>query len=676
MASLLQHLCLLLPFLPLSIFAQNNQNISQGSYFPAKHDTTSWVSSPSDISQNIWTSLLEPTDTILPTQVPALNDKLRSRLTDIDFSIGRFLFQLLGGSNLVLRTISLNSEYGYEYYYSSGTDGSGYQLVFNQSGYIYIKLRNQSSVSLTQQTNMVSYRGFYHWATLDSDVVFRQYIYPKEYPNNGGWKQAWSVMLSLPPDICNSGVVTIGSRICGFNSYCELDEDQRPVCKCPDEYSYLDQKYTIDGCKQDFAPQSCESGGLDAEKQFELKEMPNTNWLEGDYECLSPVNEDKCREQCINDCLCDVAIFGGTECWKKKIPLSNGRRGSEIGGKVLIKVAKSNRSLIPSPFPLDVTQRERDQLTKILIGSLLLGSSLFLNFLFLSAISVAVFFLYNRRALKHNPESSSFGMNLRSFTYKELEQVIDGFKNALGSGAFGIVYKGVLASDARNFVAVKKLNKVEKEGVEEFKTEVMAISQTHHRNLVHLIGFCDEGPHRLLVYEFMSNGSLASFIFGSPKPDWHQRKQIVLGIARGITLAKLLKADQTQTNTSIRGTKGYVAPEWFKKMAITAKVDVYSFGVMLLEIICCRKHLESVPENREVAILVEWAWDCYNERRLDLLVENGQDALSDARRLERFVMLAFWCIQDDPSLRPTMKTVTQMLEGATEVAVPSDPFLH
>ncbi|XXG56645.1 hypothetical protein AAC387_Pa03g4006 [Persea americana] len=151
----------------------------------------------------------------------------------------------------------------------------------------------------------------------------------------------------------------------------------------------------------------------------------------------------------------------------------------------------------------------------------------------------------------------------------------------------------------------------------------------------------------------MSNGSLASFIFGSPKPDWHQRKQIVLGIARGVMylheecstqiihcdikpqnillddsytarisdfgLAKLLKADPTRTNSSIRGTKGYVAPEWFKKMAITAKVDVYSFGVMLLEIIYCRKHLESVPENREDAILVDWAWDCYNERRLDLL---------------------------------------------------------
>ena len=108
------------------------------------------------------------------------------------------MFRLFSNGDLVLRTISLNSESEYGDYYSSRTDGSGHQLVFNQSGYIYLKLRNESSFSLTQPTNMVSYGGFYHRATLDSDGVFRQYIYPKEYPNNGGWKQAWSVMYVVP----------------------------------------------------------------------------------------------------------------------------------------------------------------------------------------------------------------------------------------------------------------------------------------------------------------------------------------------------------------------------------------------------------------------------------------------------------------------------------------------
>ena len=135
------------------------------------------------------------------------------------------------------------------------------------------------------------------------------------------------------------------------------------------------------------------------------------------------------------------------------------------------------------------------------------------------------------------------------------------------------------------------------------------VSMTHHRNLVRLIGFCDEGPHKLLVYEFMSNGTLASFLFGCSKPDWKLRTQMAFGIARGLMylyeecstqiiysdvkpqnvllddsltarisdfgLAKLLMSNQSRTLTTIRGTKGYVAPEWFRSEPITAKLDVY-----------------------------------------------------------------------------------------------------
>ena len=149
---------------------------------------------------------------------------------------------------------------------------------------------------------------------------------------------------------------------------------------------------------------------------------------------------------------------------------------------------------------------------------------------------------------------------------------------------------------------------------------------THHKNLVRLIGFCDEGPHKLLVYEFMCNGTLASFLFGSSMPEQTIRTQMAFGIARGLMylheecstqiihcyikpqnvllddsftarisdfgLAKLLTSDQTQTLTAIRDMTGYVAPEWFRNQPITAKVDIYSYGVMLLEIISCRKCID------------------------------------------------------------------------------------
>ena len=295
------------------------------------------------------------------------------------------------------------------------------------------------------------------------------------------------------------------------------------------------------------------------------------------------------------------------------------------------------------------------------------------------------------------------GRNLQIFTYNKLEEATNGFKDQLGRGPFGTVYKGVLNHENGNFIAVKKLDKVVKEGEQEFETEVKAIGRTNHKNLVQLLGFCNEGQNRLLVYEFMSNCSLATFLFGNSRPNWYKRILIVLGTAKGLLylheecsiqdihgdinpqnillddsltarisdfgLAKLLKMDQTGTTTGVMGTKGYAAPEWFKKVPITFKVDVYSFGIVLLELIFCRKNFEPEVEDEKQMVLGEWAYDCYKEGKLDLLVGNDQEALDDMKRLEKFVMVAFWCTQEDPSQRPTMKTVMEMLEGATEVPV-------
>ena len=277
----------------------------------------------------------------------------------------------------------------------------------------------------------------------------------------------------------------------------------------------------------------------------------------------------------------------------------------------------------------------------------------------------------------------------------------------MGKGAFAKVYKGVLGFEDRKLIAVKRLNNMVREGDLEFNAEVSAIGRTNHRNLVQLLGFCNEGQHRLLVYEFMSNGSLASFLFGGSQPNWYQRIQIALGTARGLFylheecstqiihcdikpqnillddsfaarisdfgLAKLLKKDQTRTTTGIRGTKGYVAPEWFRKIPVTVKVDVYSFGILLLELVCCRKHFEAEEQDEKLMILADWAYDCYTDRKLDLLVENDEEAIHDLKTVKKYVMIAIWCIQEDPLLRPTMKKVVQMMEGAVEVSVPPNP---
>ncbi|XP_040361300.1 G-type lectin S-receptor-like serine/threonine-protein kinase LECRK3 [Rosa chinensis] len=297
-------------------------------------------------------------------------------------------------------------------------------------------------------------------------------------------------------------------------------------------------------------------------------------------------------------------------------------------------------------------------------------------------------------------------MNLKCFTFMELKEATNGFKEVLGCGAFATVFKGVLASDNGKFIAVKRLNTVVKENDLEFKAEVSAIGGTNHRNLVQLLGFCNEGQHQLLVYEYISNGSLATFLFGESRPIWNTRKKIALRTARGLLylheecssqiihcdikpqnillddsftariadfgVAKLLKSDQTRTTTRIRGTKGYVAPEWFKSLPVTVKVDVYSYSMVLLEIVCCRKNYEPEAPAEDQMILADWAYDCYKQKKLHLLWQNvGDDQEIDGiEKLEKYLMIAFWCIQEDPSARPTIKKVTQMLEGTVEVSVP------
>jgi len=209
----------------------------------------------------------------------------------------------------------------------------------------------------------------------------------------------------------------------------------------------------------------------------------------------------------------------------------------------------------------------------------------------------------------------------------------------VGRGAFGTVYKGALGSEDKNFVAVKVLATRTGESEKEFEREVSAIGQTNHKNLVQLLGFCNEGQHRLLVYEFMSNGTLADFLFGISRPSWYKRTEIACDVARGLSylnqdctrhiihcdikpqnilldgsltakisdlgLAKLLMANQTRTTTGVRGTRGYLAPEWFRNMPISSKVDVYSFGILLVELICCRKNYKPEAEIEAQIVLVD-----------------------------------------------------------------------
>jgi hypothetical protein len=674
--------------------------VGTGVAYAAMLDSGNFVLASQD-SGFLWESFDHPTDTILPTMTMNRGSKLVAHYSERNYSNGRFHFTLKMGGNLSLETRFFPLEFSSTGYWSSETEGSGFLVVFNQSGSIYLTARN-GSILKTISSNAGPSQDFYQRAVMEYDGVFTHYVYPKGGTNTSNarsWPKAWSSLFRIPPNVCTI-TEEIGSGACGFNSYCKLRDNQRPECLCPYGYSFIDPDDVMKGCKQNFQPQSCDEANPETD-QFDLIDMPNVNWPLFDYGHFQDQTEDWCRKACLDDCFCSVVIFGGGQCWKKKNPLSNGRKDQDpsVGGKALIKIRKYNSTLQCSRPGAD--SKNNDRSTLIIIVSVLLSSLVFLNLLFLFGFR---FKYWKPNVLQQYPAMP--GMNLRSFTYEELRKATDGFKEELGSGAFATVYKGVLQSEETYLVAVKRLNNRVREGDLEFNAEVSAIGRTNHRNLVQLLGFCNEGQHRLLVYEFMSNGSLASFLFGDSQPNWYQRIQIALGTARGISylheecssqiihcdikpqnillddsftarisdfgLAKLLKLDQTRTTTGIRGTKGYVAPEWFRNMHVTVKMDIYSFGILLLELICCRKNFD-VKEQEDLIILADWAYDCFKDMKLELLVANDEEAIHDMKRVEKYVMIAIWCIQEDPSLRPTMKKVVQMMEGAVEVSVPPGP---
>ncbi|XVF77427.1 hypothetical protein PTKIN_Ptkin14bG0042100 [Pterospermum kingtungense] len=671
----------------------------------------------SNNSGNIWESFRYPTDTILPSQeLDADNDgHLLSALAEKSYSKGKYKLGFNGGS-LTLNQVDMSTGISYNPYFSLEITGS--RLIFSESGYIQMANSTGSLQRLAPVKAVPNPDSYYYRATLDFYGVLTLYSYQRINPSGGG---SWSVLWFQPDDICRiseDDTAKRGIGPCGYNSICETINNGRPNCTCLLGFSLLDKNNPYRGCKQDYTsyPFDCNPDGSTIdEDRFEFKQMSFVDFPYCDYGILKPATRLECMQSCLGDCSCAVAILqdptlspdGNGTCWKKKLPLSNGRfRRGGIDRTTLIKVLKPNDSRT-NPAPPNPSDENRNPATLIL--SVLLGTSVTFNLLSLAAISLIFFCLYQRRLQHLNgiPSRGDLEINIRSFTYKDLEQATNRFEEEIGRGASGTVYKGELPSTYGHHVAIKKLEKLVQEGEKEFKTEVKVIGQTHHKNLVRLLGYCDEGEHRLLVYEYMANGCLSSFLFGVLRPSWQQRLQIVSGIAKGLTylheecstqiihcdikpqnillddyftakisdfgLAKLLINNNTRTQTGIRGTKGYVAPEWFRNTPVTVKVDVYSFGVMLLEIICCRRCV--YVEMEEAAILTEWAFECYRGGRIEKLVEKDEEARSDMRKVEMLLKVAIWCVQENPLLRPSMRTVTMMLEGAVLVPPPPYPFL-
>ncbi|CAN4114040.1 unnamed protein product [Withania somnifera] len=663
------------------------------------NDTGNFVIMGSDSTDPLWESFKNPTDTLLPNQILERGSFLVSQRSQDDFTQGRFYLRMLDNGNLVLVTQSVPSNVNPDdgYYNSQTSDStnatnSGDKLVFEENGVVYILKRNNQRQIFTPRS-IPSASQNYHRVTLSFDGVLSHY-YHSRISNSSGWNILWS----QPNNICIEIDGNNGPGACGYNNVCNLGTNNRPVCNCPQGYSLVDPNNAYGDCKPDFSTSCDEVPRGSPEDFYSFITIRDTDWPKSDFQEIIPSTEQVCQNACLNDCFCAVAIYRANSCWKKRLPLSNGRIDTNLNSKAFFPSLPNNPG----------SRQSKNWQNWTVIASALLGSSVLVNVLFVSVFCWGFFNIYKKKVKTACPASHVADSTCHSFTYKELVEATNDFKEELGRGAYGIVYKGVMPIGSRNVVAIKKLDRVAHEAEKELVTEVHVISQTHHKNLVRLIGYCNEGSHRLLVYEYMSNGTLASFIFGDPRPSWIQRTNIATGIARGLAylheecstqiihcdikpqnillddyhvarisdfgLSKLMMINQSRTLTNIRGTRGYVAPEWFRNSQVTVKVDVYSFGIMLLEIITCRKNYENEESYGAEAILTDWVLDCFQEGKLEVLVGSDSEALNGKKQLERFVMVGIWCIQEDPSTRPTMRKVCQMLEGSVEVTIPPCPY--
>ncbi|KAK8312408.1 hypothetical protein V6Z12_D01G039800 [Gossypium hirsutum] len=334
-------------------------------------------------------------------------------------------------------------------------------------------------------------------------------------------------------------------------------------------------------------------------------------------------------------------------------------------------------------------------------------------FIGIPCLLVLVIYKWRRRHLSMDDKIEEFLQSHHlapiRYSFKQVKKVTKNFKDKLGEGGYGSVFKGKLRSG--HHVAIKLLCTSKGKG-QDFINEVASIGRIHHANVTKLIGFCVEGSKQALVYDFMSNGSLDKIIFSEEKRNtlgWKKLFDIVLGVAQGIDylhqgcdmqilhfdikphnilldenfnpkvsdfgLAKLYSVDDNIVSlTAARGTIGYIAPELVYKNlgGISYKADVYSFGMLVLEMVGRRKNLNAFANHTSQIYFPSWIYD-----RLDQGEDMELGDISDDEKvmIRKMIITAFWCIQLLPSDRPSMNKVLKMLESNVELLeMPPKPF--
>ncbi|XP_047317258.1 cysteine-rich receptor-like protein kinase 3 [Impatiens glandulifera] len=341
-----------------------------------------------------------------------------------------------------------------------------------------------------------------------------------------------------------------------------------------------------------------------------------------------------------------------------------------------------------------------------------------LSSLALVLIIAATAFLVRQRLAKKKRERKQLGVMLAvvnksklNVSYEALERATNYFNdsNKLGQGGSGSVYKGTLQDG--EIVAIKRLFFNTRQWVDHFFNEVNLISGIHHKNLVKLLGCSITGPESLLIYEYVPNGNLNSLLFGRSREiglRWEMRFKIILGTAEGLAylheesnlriihrdvklsnvlleadytpkiadfgLARLFPEDMTHISTGIAGTLGYMAPEYVVRGKLTEKVDVYGFGVLLIEVVCGKKNASFGESSFSI---LQTVWRHYETRTLVEVIDGSMDGEFEGEDICRVLQIGLLCVQASAELRPSMSNIVKMLKDEMEMPEPTQPpFLN
>lgn len=635
----------------------------------------------SNSSKPLWQSFDFPTDTWLPGSKLGRNDitKQTQHLTSWknpeDPGSGLFSLELdPNGTKAYFIMWNRTTQY-----WSSGpwVDNMFSLVPEMRLNYLY----NFSFVTANNES-------YFTYSMYNSSVISRFVMDVSGQAKQFTWLESskqWNLFWGQPRQQCEV------YALCGAFGSCT--ENSSPICSCvqgfePNSNLEWDLKEYSGGCRRK-TKLKCEnpiSNG--AEDRFLL--MPNMK-LPDLSESVAVANGGDCESLCLQNCSCVAYSYENGQCetWSGDLLNSRQLSQSDSGARSLyLKLAAS-----------EFSSRKKD--TGMIIG-VVVGSAVG----FVIVLAVLVFLLLRRRRIVG--KGKTVEGSLVAFEYRDLLNATKNFSHKLGGGGFGSVFKGSLADST--IVAVKKLESIS-QGEKQFRTEVSTIGTIQHVNLIRLRGFCSEGSKKLLVYDYMPNGSLDSHIFHDKNPnnvlEWKTRYQIALGTARGLAylhekcrecivhcdikpenilldaqfcpkvadfgLAKLFGREFSRVLTTMRGTRGYLAPEWISGVAITAKADVFSYGMMLFEFVSGRRNSEQSEDGTIKFFPSLVANTITEEGDLLNLLDPKLYGNADVEELTKVCRVACWCIQDEEVQRPSMSNIVQILEGVLEVNKPPMP---